>query len=206
MRAFAHLVPILLIAFVAGCASTRRLPAVLHAMDNGPAGLPSSSATASLILPSGWAGLASDPDSRSAGRFSLCPESLRDVSGRPFMEVFFGYLAPTAAYTQEGQAAGYLDAIHHHSDDKVQMASMGVVEHPQFGPINLYRYFSEYWGEHLYGEITAAPLGLSVELHCKTANALTEYRPAMETLLRSVQLQGVQASHEDDPRRLQRGW
>ena len=122
------------------------------------------------------------------------------------MEVLFGYLDPTAPYTQEGQARGYLDAIHHHSDDKVQMASVGVIQHPQFGPINLYRYSSGYWGERLYGEITATPLGFSVELHCKTASALTEYRPALEAVLRSVQLHGIQASHEDDPRRLQRGW
>ena len=88
-------------------------------MDNGPAGLPPSSATASLILPAGWTGLASDPESRSAGRFSLCPESLMPVGGYPFMEVLFGYLNPTVPYTQDGQARGYLFAIHHHSDDKV---------------------------------------------------------------------------------------
>lgn len=195
-----------MIALIAGCASTRPPSVVLHASDNGPAGLPPSPATASFMLPSGWAGLPDDPESRSTGRFSLCPASLSDVSGRPFMEVLFGYLDPTAPYTQEGQARGYLDAIHHHSDDKVQMASVGVIQHPQFGPINLYRYSSGYWGERLYGEITATPLGFSVELHCKTASALTEYRPALEAVLRSVQLHGIQASHEDDPRRLQRGW
>jgi hypothetical protein len=129
-----------------------------------------------------------------------------DVTGRSFMEVFFGYLDSTAPYTQEGQAHGYLDAIHSHSEEKVQMAHVGVVEHPQFGAINLYRYSSEYWGKRLYGEITAAPLGLSVELECKTAAAVAEYRPALEALLRSVELRGIQASVEDDPRRLQRGW
>jgi hypothetical protein len=122
------------------------------------------------------------------------------------MEVLFGYLDPSVPYTQEGQARGYLDAIHHHSDDKVEMVSVGVVEHPHFGAINLYRYSSDYWGERLYGEITAAPLGFSVELHCSTASAVAEYRPALEELLQSVELHGIQVSHEDDPRRLQRGW
>ncbi|MGB8476845.1 MAG: hypothetical protein WCE61_22425 [Candidatus Acidiferrum sp.] len=206
MRTVACLRAILVIAVVAGCASTHPRSVVLHASDNGPAGLPPSPATATFVLPSGWAGLPGDAESRGTGRFSLCPKSLSDVSGRPWIEVFFGYLDPTVPYTQEGQARGYLNGIHHHSDDKVQLAGVGVIQHPQFGPINLYRYSSDNWGERLYGEITAAPLGFSAELHCRGASALTEYRPALEAVLRSVQLHGIQPSHEDDPRRLQRGW
>ena len=74
------------------------------------------------------------------------------------------------------------------------MARGGVVEHPQLGAINLYRFSSAYWGERLYAEITAAPLSLSVELRCETASDLMEYRPALEVLLESVELRGAQVS------------
>ena len=71
------------------------------------------------------------------------------------------------------------------------MTRIGVVQLPRFGAITLYRYSSDYHGERLYGQITAAPLGLSVELHCKTASDLAEYRPALEELLQSVELHGI---------------
>ena len=49
------------------------------------------------------------------------PAGLVNLSGHPSMEVLFGYLDPTAPYTQEEQAGGYLEAIHHHEDDLVRM-------------------------------------------------------------------------------------
>src|SRR5262245_25343974 len=132
MKIVRRLMPLWVVGFLAGCATTRNEAVVIQAMDNGPAGLPPSSATASFRLPAGWSSTATDSKSQVAGRFSLCPRNMAHISRRPSMELLFGYLDSTVPYTQEGQARGYLEAIHHHSDDKVQIAHLGVVEHPAY--------------------------------------------------------------------------
>ena len=192
----------------AGCASTRPQPVVLRSMDNGPAGLPPSSATATFRIPVDWSsGMPTLPRSQSYGRFYLCPTRLTDVSGHPSMEVLFGYLDPTVPYTEEGQARGYLDAIHHHTDDKVQVARIGVVAHSQFGAIILYHFSSAYWRERLYAgdpprRLSAYPWSCSAKQQAISRSIVRRLRHS----LASVEFHGVQPSHEDDPRRLQRGW
>jgi len=175
-------------------------------MDNGPPGIPPSQATAAFRMPRGWTGIANDRQNHGSERFWMCPAPLVNVSGHPSMEVVFAYLDFTAPYTQEGQAGGYLDAIHHHEDDDVKMERVGDVENMQFGRISTFHFYSAYIGERWNANLIAAPLGLSVELHCKTSTELEECRPAFEALLRSVRVNGAKPSHQDDPRRLERGW
>jgi len=103
MKLATGLMPLWVIGFLAGCATNRYGSVVMHAMDNGPAGLPRPSATASFKLPAGWSGTATDPNSQDAGRFSLHPARLTGDSGHPSMDVLFGYLDPTVPYTQEGR-------------------------------------------------------------------------------------------------------
>lgn len=179
---------------------------VLHAWDNGPAGLPPSSATATFKLPKGWSGIRNDAEFHGSERYWLCPTNLIEVRNHPSIEVLFAYLDFTAPYTQLGQARAYLEATHRHADDAVKMREVGVVRHPQLGPITLFRFYSDYWGERLYATITAAPLGVSVEMTCRRPNDLAKYRPVFEALLRGVHLHGAKPTHDDDPRRLKRGW
>ena len=179
---------------------------VLHAWDNGPPGIPPSSATATFKVPKGWSEIRLDPKYGGSERYSLCPTELLDTGDRPVIQVLFAYMDFTAPYTQLGQARSYLEATHRHADDKVRMRRVGVVHHREFGPVHLFHYYSDYWGERLRAKITAAPLGVSVELTCRRAGDLKKYRPDFEALLRTVRMRGAKFSHEDDPRRLQRGW
>ena len=179
---------------------------VLRAWDNGPPGVPPPSATATFKVPEGWSEIRLDPKYGGSERYSLGPTELLDVDNRPAIEVVFAYLDASAPYTQLGQARAYLKATHHLVDDKVKMRRAGVVNHREFGPIHLFHLYSDYWGERLYATITAAPLGVSVELTCRRTDDLKKYRPGFEWLLRTVKVRGAKFSHEDDPRRLKRGW
>ena len=179
---------------------------VLRACDNGPPGIPPSSATATFKVPTAWSEIRLDPKYGGSERYSLCPTELLYVDNRPTIEVLFGHLDFSVPYTQLGQARGYLKATHHLVDDKVRMRRAGVVHHREFGPIYLFHFHSDYWGERLYATITAAPLGVSVELTCRRAGDLKKYRSGFEAVLRTVQVRGAKLSHADDPRRLQRGW
>ena len=179
---------------------------VLRAWDNGPPGVPPPSATATFKVPKGWSEIRHDPKYGGSERYWLCPTGLLNVDNRPAIEVLFAHLNFSVPYTQLGQARGYLKGTHKLVDDKVKMRRVGVVNHPEFGPIHLFHFYSDYWGERLYATITAAPLGVSVELTCRRAGDLKKYRPGFEAVLRTVQVRGAKLSHEDDPRRLQRGW
>ena len=155
-------------------------------------------------VPEGWSEIRLDPKYGGSERYSLCPTKLLDVSNRPVIQVVFAHLDFTVPYTQLGQARGYLEGTHKLVDDKVKMRRVGVVNHREFGPIHLFYFYSAYLGERLYATITAAPLGVSVELTCRRAGDFKRYRPGFEAVLRTVQVRGAEFSHADDPRRLKR--
>lgn len=97
--------------------------------------------------------------------------------------------------TQEGCAQSYLDGTHDVWDDEVRFEEVDTISHPLYGPIKIYRFFSDWFGDHLVAKVIVPQRGYaSVELWAKSAEERARYHSDFFGLIRSLDLQNIRRS------------
>jgi hypothetical protein len=95
----------------------------------------------------------------------------------------FDFRFPT---TEKGCAESYLDAIQGHKDPKVTMSIIGMTTSPIYGDITLYRYHSDYFGDHLVSFVVTKHGYVTIELWVKTTEEREQFTKAFQDVVLSL--------------------
>ncbi|HEY1084900.1 MAG TPA: hypothetical protein VGE29_21730 [Prosthecobacter sp.] len=90
--------------------------------------------------------------------------------------------------TQQGCAESYLAGIHDIHDDSVVMEACGSVRNRAHGETAIYRYHSDWYGDHLVAMIVAGHGYATVELWTKSAAQREQHTAAFERVVEGIQL------------------
>jgi hypothetical protein len=102
--------------------------------------------TVTYKLPSGWKVKQVTPPS---DHFNIIePDEFNDSHPGITIDYHANTSSPFA-HTQEGYAKQYLHEIHNVKDDKVKMEPLKTVSSSTYGDITIYRFYSNYFGDHL---------------------------------------------------------
>lgn len=166
---------LILLAVVLGSCTT---PSILSSSCGGVAG--------SYRIPEGWEVREIDGPSRvenmvqEVGQFDRDDPSITvDAYCR------FDYRFPR---TQQGCARSYLNGIHDVDDDSVQFEAVGSVSNPLHGEITLYRFHSEWFGDHLVAMIVVESGYATVELWADSEGQREQYSDACREFVKGIEL------------------
>jgi len=101
---------------------------------------------------------------------------------------YYGRFDPRFPHTQEGLAQSYLKGTHDIMDPNVRLESVGSFE-TRHGRLNIYRYQSDYFGDHLVVLILGARGYVHLELWARSRDQWEPFLPALEALTRSVSIE-----------------
>ena len=90
--------------------------------------------------------------------------------------------------TQQGCAEGYLAGIHDVHDDKVQLEIVGSLLNRSHGEITLYRFHSEWFGDHLVAMIATESGYATMELWTDSQEQREENSEAFRQFVKSIEL------------------
>ena len=90
--------------------------------------------------------------------------------------------------TQRGCAESYLDGIHDVKDDTVKLEEVGNVSNESHGEITIFRYYSDWYGDHLVAMIVDRGIYATAELWTETEQDRKTYRSGFEEFVRGVRL------------------
>lgn len=88
--------------------------------------------------------------------------------------------------TEKGCADSYLYATQGHKDPAVKMSKIGSITSPIYGAVSQYRYFSDYFGDHLISFIVTDGGYVTVELWTKTAEEREIYTKPFQEIVQSL--------------------
>ena len=91
--------------------------------------------------------------------------------------------------TQQGCADSYLDGIHDVDDDSVKLEVFGTVQNQNHGEITLYRYYSDWLGDHLVAMIVTTYGYGTAELWADTATGRKTHTAAFKVFVQGIKLQ-----------------
>jgi len=91
--------------------------------------------------------------------------------------------------TQQGCADSYLDGMHDVDDDSVKLEVFGVVHNQNHGEITLYRYYSDWLGDHLVAMIVTENGFATAELWADTATQRERHADAFRTFVQGIKIQ-----------------
>lgn len=170
MRCF----PILLLAVLSGCAG----PSIRSSSCGGFAG--------TYRVPKGWEVRKIEGPSRVENMIQEIGRSDRDDPGITVNAYCrFNDRFPR---TQQGCAESYLDGIHDVDDDSVQSEIVGSVSNPHHGDITLYRFHSEWYGDHLVAMIVADSGYATVELWADSQEQREKHFEAFREFVKGIEL------------------
>ena len=90
--------------------------------------------------------------------------------------------------TQKGCADSYLDGIHDVLDENVVFEDAGTVENLSHGAITVYRFHSEWFGEHLVAKIVTDVGYATIELWADTPEQREQNTASFHEFVRQVKL------------------
>lgn len=90
--------------------------------------------------------------------------------------------------SQKGCAESYLDGIHDVDDDSVQFEAVGSVINPVHGAITIYRFHSEWFGDHLVAMIVADSGYATVELWADNEKQREKHSEAFREFVKGIVL------------------
>ena len=90
--------------------------------------------------------------------------------------------------TQQGCAESYLNGIHDVDDDSVQFEIVGSVPNRFHGDIMLYRFHSDWYGDHLIAMIVAESGYATVELWTDSQEQREKHSEAFREFVKGIEL------------------
>ena len=91
-------------------------------------------------------------------------------------------------HSQQGCAESYLDGIHDVDDDSVQFEIVGSVLNPLHGDITLYRFHSEWFGDHLVAMIVVESGYAIAELWADNKEQREKHSEAFREFVKGIEL------------------
>ena len=91
-------------------------------------------------------------------------------------------------HTQEGNAKLYLHEIHNVKDDEVKMELLKTISSPKYGDITIYRFYSNYFGDHLVAMVLNDTGHCVVELWRTISDQQNLYQSEFEDVVSSILL------------------
>ena len=88
--------------------------------------------------------------------------------------------------TQEGYAKLYLSEIHNVKDDAVKMDILKTISSPIYGNITIYRFYSDYYGDHLVAIVVNDNVYCIIELWRTVSDLQNIYQSEFEDVVRSI--------------------
>jgi len=88
--------------------------------------------------------------------------------------------------TQEGYAKLYLSEIHNVKDADVKMDMLKTIRSPIYGNITIYRFFSDYYGDHLVAVVLNHTGYCVIELWRTVSDRQNIYQSEFEDVVRSI--------------------
>lgn len=166
--------PILIFAILSGCTA----PSIRSSSCGGIAG--------TYRVPQGWEVRKIEGPSRVQNMIQEIGRSGRDDPGIT-VDAFckFDNRFPR---TQQGCAERYLDGIHDVDDDSVQFEIVGSVPNQFHGDITLYRFHSEWFGDHLVAMIVAEKGYATVELWADTQGQRETHSDSFREFVKGIKL------------------
>lgn len=147
-----------------------------------------SGVTILFKLPNGW--IVRNVEAPSDYHNLISPVEATKPSDPAISIDFFKAPHPRPTIEAE-QARKYLEEIHASKDDKVQMEISGAMDSPVYGRITQYRYFSDYYGNHLVSFVVTNDGYALVELWVDTAQAqeCKRLEPDFREVVQSIRIQ-----------------
>ena len=91
-------------------------------------------------------------------------------------------------HSQKGCADGFLDGIHDVYDETTQSEAMEVVENPVHGKVQIYRFHSKWYGDHLVAFVVTKSGFATLELWASNTRERKAHTVAFHEFVRSVRL------------------
>lgn len=91
--------------------------------------------------------------------------------------------------TQEGYAKLYLSEIHNAKDHDVKMDVLRTISSPTYGNISIYRFKSDYYGDHLVAMVLNVPGYCVIELWRTISDGQNIYQSEFEDVVRSITIE-----------------
>jgi hypothetical protein len=88
--------------------------------------------------------------------------------------------------TQEGYAKLYLSEIHNVKDDNVKMDILKTINSATYGNITIYRFYSDYYGDHLVAIIVNTTGYCVIELWRRVSDLQNIYQSEFEDVVSSI--------------------
>jgi hypothetical protein len=131
-----------------------------------------------MRAPVGWRILLSTEEPLNATVVCASPD------GKTFASVDVSDASPAAATaTERAEANAYLRQLHRYKDPDIQMVREPHVTVPDGRELPVWRYFSDYWGQHLYLTIPAGSAIISIEAESRPVTSDTS---ALRDILRAL--------------------
>jgi hypothetical protein len=109
------------------------------------------------------------------------------INSHPVITIdYYDKIDSKSPKTKEAYAKLYLSEIQNVKDDKVKIDTLKTISSPTYGPIKIYNFYSDYYGNHLVSMVVNDTGYCIIELWRTISDQQNNYQSEFENVVRSI--------------------